>query len=184
MDIFKDHGQEICVIAPEELDEAIDRLVEADIMRQSKMYKENPGHRTPPEEYAALHRKDYYEHKEYVRLHSKEGLRLSYYNIYTEKGEYSCTILMYIFSGEHGFQRVQMEYSYCRQCGVFYRIANPTYLGIYPHYDFDISELRYPFVRCPECGGEFSRDAIWCGERQDHLGNYFEKYGGMKDPPL
>ncbi|MDE6593783.1 MAG: hypothetical protein K2K57_12070 [Oscillospiraceae bacterium] len=157
MDIFIDHGQKIYVIEPCELDEAIERLLKED-------WERSRG----PWAHWDWHLQHYYDCRDFVKEYSFEGLRLGYCYWNGNEEKESAT-LMYIYKGEYGYQRYQPERAKCLECGTYWHIANPSYYDIYPNYgrDFDISEVKYPLLCCPECGGKLSRDSIWCGRKVD-----------------
>ncbi len=153
MNITIDHGQKIYIIEPNELDTAIELILAEDKLKFKMKHWD-------------WHEERYYKTRDYAKEHADEGIFLGYC-YWNGNEEKELSTLLNIYDRGHGYQRFQFENAQCHSCCCYWRIANPTYLGIYPNYDFDISELKYPLLNCPECGGKLSRDAIWIGEKLD-----------------
>lgn len=151
MDIIIDHGQKIYIAEPDEIDEIIEKI----IAREKKRL-----HRS------GINCRIYRESGEFCRKYASEGLHFGYY-FWDNDEENGWFEFIAMYKKELGYQRVQFENSKCLSCKSGWRIANPSYLGIYPNYDFDISECEYPLLDCPKCGGKLSRDAIWIGSELD-----------------
>ncbi|MDE7293380.1 MAG: hypothetical protein K2N72_03040 [Oscillospiraceae bacterium] len=156
MDIITDHGEKIYVAELEEIDEVIENIVTGDKERAQRQAFNS-----------------FYDLGEVCKKYANEGLHFGYYfwNGDEKKGS-AVSIAMY--KKELGYQRIQFEFSKCLNCGSVWRIGNPSWLGMYPKYDFDISECEYPLLDCPKCGGKLSRNAIWIGYECDPENHYAE----------
>ena len=70
-----------------------------------------------------------------------------------------------IYKYEWLWRRVQLEYANCLKCDWKGRIANPTepslYGGLKNEFELMRQAARLPSLKCPKCGGEISRKAIW-----------------------
>ena len=70
-----------------------------------------------------------------------------------------------IYQYEGQWRRVQLEYANCLKCDWKGRIANPTNPGLYCALKNEFELMRkankLPSCKCPKCGGELSRKAIW-----------------------
>ena len=140
--IIFDYNQEINIVLSHELDELEEHI--DDVFKfHGKCIN-------------SISRKQIKDDIAFYKNYADAGFYLGYYT------EFGTTILLGFYNQELGFQRIQWESSKCSNCSSIWRVANPTYLGIYLDYQFDISKLRYPLINCPICGGKFSRPAIWC----------------------
>ncbi|MDE7293379.1 MAG: hypothetical protein K2N72_03035 [Oscillospiraceae bacterium] len=155
MDIITDHGQKIYIAEPNEIDETVEYVV----ARQRELERIVHSNYNYSGSY-------FYEFGEECKKYANEGIHFGYYfwNNDEEKGP---IIDIAMYKKDLGYQRVQFENSKCLNCGSWWRIANPSWLVMYPKYDFDISELEYPLLGCPKCGGKIDRNAIWIGEELD-----------------
>lgn len=152
MDIIVDHGEKIYIAEHDEIDKVIENIVAEERKRPDRSSYDGSF---------------YYEMWEkYIGKHTDEGLYYGYY-YYNNDEENGHIMVMFLYKKDKGYQRVQFENSSCLDCGRRWRIANPSYLGIYPNYDFDMSECEYPLLCCPGCGGKLSRNAIWIGSELD-----------------
>jgi len=75
-------------------------------------------------------------------------------------------LLLVLFKKDSGeLQRVHLERVTCSKCGAQHVIANPTlvdlYLGVTNRVEANNRAFRWPRVRCPNCGAELPRFAIW-----------------------
>lgn len=159
MEQYIDHGQVIYIIGHDEIDDVMNRLG-----RDFKKKMVN-GNDT---DYTVIHRKTI----DFYKVHAESPLYLAYCYPNGDK-EKELPYLLNIYKDDKGCQRFQFENARCLNCSAGWRVANPMYLGIYPNYDFNVSELRYPLLNCPECGGELSRPAIWCEKMCNLQSNIF-----------
>lgn len=71
--------------------------------------------------------------------------------------------MVYKYQGQ--WRRVQLEYANCLKCEWNGKIANPTNPDLYFNLKNEFEVLhcinQLPFCKCPKCGGEVSRKAIW-----------------------
>ena len=143
-----DHGQIIYVICHYELDSVIKKLDNE--FRKKMINGKNIN-------YIAIHQNTI----DFYKSHADSPLFLGYcYWNGNKKNE--LPYLLNIYKSKQGCQRFQFEYARCLTCKSDWRVANPMYLGLYPNYNFQVSELKYPLLNCPDCGGKLSRPAIWC----------------------
>lgn len=60
---------------------------------------------------------------------------------------------------------MQLEHANCLKCDWEGTIANPThpevFFGLKNEFELMRKMDKLPFCKCPKCGGEISRQAIW-----------------------
>jgi len=77
--------------------------------------------------------------------------------------------LIYKYQGN--WRRVQLEYANCLKCNWRGNIANPTnpelFFTLKNEFELMHNMSKLPFCKCPKCGGEISRKAIWTEDGEE-----------------
>ncbi len=162
MDTITDHGQKIYVAELEEIDEAVEKIVARERERERIVHSIS--------NYSAG---SFYYLGEVCKKYANEGIHFGYC-FWNNDEENGVAEAIAMYKKDFGYQRIQFEFSKCLSCGSAWRIGNPSWLGMYPRYDFDIAECEYPLLNCPKCGGQLSRNAIWIGCECDPENHYAE----------